>query len=142
MKLTSRNDHQSDFIESLYQNLRKETELVLSQKKHYANKASSYVEDGLLEDEAVELMIIETGLPREACQGYICMASQNNTDDVDEFLFQFEDESGKVWTSIDFGQKVYAKDEEDAWQVAENMLDNELLHANASKIISLKKIGE
>ena len=141
MKLTSRNEHHSDFIESLYNNLRKETEFVLNKKNQYVHKAASYVDDGLSDGEAVELMIIETGLPREACEGYVCMASQNSVESLDEFSFQFEDSDGKVWSSIDIGKNIYAENEDNAWELAEEMLDNELLSVGAERIISINKIG-
>lgn len=141
MKLTSRNEQHSDFIDSLYKNLRKETELVLNKKNDYIHKAASYVDDGLSDDEAVELMIIETGLPREACEGYLEMAHQDDASSLDEYSFQFEDSNGKVWSSVDIGSNIYADSEENALEIAEGMLDNELMSVEAERIISINKIG-
>lgn len=145
VQITSRDEQRTSFVEGLYKSLKCETASVIKEKNALMTKAASYIDDGLDFDDAIELMIIETGLSREASKGYIQMAIDTNeeesTEGLEEYSFQFEDAYGKIWSSFDIGKTVFASDEEDARSKSEELLDNNYLQLEAERIVSINKLG-
>ena len=113
------------FIESLYSSLKKQAAHALVEHDKLRALASSYLADGLEEAECVELLMIE-GLERNSAESYTALAMSNTEQDqiegLSEYTFQFEDSSGKLWSSFDIGKTVKASSSDDAWAKTENML--------------------
>jgi len=111
------------FVESLYGSLKKQAAKAVEDHDKIVTLASSYLADGLEESECVELLMID-GLHRDSAESYTAMAMANAPDneDLSEYTFQFEDSSGKLWSSFDIGKTVQASSSEDAWTKTEDML--------------------
>ncbi|TRZ83334.1 hypothetical protein D4R86_00790 [bacterium] len=111
------------FVESLYGSLKKQAAKAVEDHDKIVTLASSYLADGLEESECVELLMID-GLHRDSAESYTAMAMANALDneDLSEYTFQFEDSSGKLWSSFDIGKTVQASSSEDAWTKTEEML--------------------
>jgi hypothetical protein len=140
---TNRDMQRATFVESLYSSLKKQAKQALSDQQKFIKIASSYISDGLEDNECLELLMID-GLSREAAEGYLNVAKTNNTDidmenDNPEYSFQFEDEGGSVFTSHDIGKAVQASSDDDAWKKAEETLDTTFpYHA---RVISVTRIN-
>jgi hypothetical protein len=141
---TNRDIQRTTFVESLYNGLRQQTADAFQDQGRYIALASSYLEDGLDEGECAELLMID-GLSRNSSESYIAMAVNNQIESVDEadmeeFTFQFEDLSGKIWSSHEIGKTIRAASEEDAWNKAEeSVYSDEMLEAD--RIIAVQKIS-
>ena len=118
------------FVDSLYNSLRQQADSALKDRDKILLEAESFLEDGLSESEAIELLIIDHRISREAAESYISMSSDNDIkSDGNEYSFQFSDDYGKVWSSHDIGKVVYASSDEEAWAKAEQVIlevDSEL----------------
>jgi hypothetical protein len=135
---TNRDMQRLTFVESLHSSLKKQTVKAILDHNKFISLASNYVEDGLDDNECIELLMID-GITREAAEGYVLMAQSNKEEvsDSQEYSFQFEDEYGKIWSSYDIGKTINASDDNDAWIKAEEML-NEI--EDAQKILSVQRI--
>jgi len=112
------------FVESLYSSLKKQAAKEIEDHDRLGTLASSYLADGLEESECVELLMID-GLHRDSAESYTALAMSNAPIDdagLSEYTFQFEDSSGKLWSSFDIGKTVQASSTEDAWTRTEEML--------------------
>jgi len=130
------------FVESLHNSLRKQASKAIAEHKKYASLAKSYLEDGLEESECVELLMID-GLSREAAESYAAMVkseAEDTTSNLSEYTFQFEDEFGKLNSSYDIGKTVRASTDEEAWEKAEEILENGS-QVEAQKLISVNRIN-
>lgn len=122
---TGREIQRSEFVDSLYNSLRKKTAEKIENHKRLVAMASSYVHDGLENSECVELLMIESGLSREAAAGYINMANELNSPEGQfEYSFQFEDTNGKSWSSHDIKKVVIASSDTEAWEKAEEIIES------------------
>jgi len=127
------------FIESLHNSLKKQTSAAIADYKRYASLAKSYLEDGLEESEAVELLMID-GLSREAAEGYASMVEGDTQDDnLHEYSFQFEN-NGMITSSYDLGKTVTASNDEEAWDKAQEILEDES-QVEAQKLLSVNRIS-
>lgn len=138
---TSMDVQRVTFVESLYSSLKKQATKAIAEHQKFIKLASSYVEDGLEDKECVELLMID-GLKREAAEGYVSMVKSNKEETPDnlfEYSFQFEDESG-IMSSYDIGKIVRAANDDDAWTKAEELLYNEAGIEN-HKVLSVSRIG-
>lgn len=130
------------FVESLHSSLKKQASKAIADHKKYASLAKSYLDDGLEDTECVELLMID-GLSREAAESYADMVKSETEavhDDQNEYSFQFEDEYGKVWSSYDIGRSIRASNDEEAWEKAEEILEDGT-QVEAQKLISVNRIG-
>ena len=111
------------FVENLYKQLRQQTKTAIEDHDRMVSKANIYLEDGLSESECSELLIID-GITREAAESYVQLAQENapRIDGRHEYSFQFEDVYGKVWSSYDINNAVYASSDEEAWEKAETVM--------------------
>jgi len=122
---TGREIQRSEFVDSLYNNLRRKTAEKIENHKQLIAMASSYIKDGLEEPECIELLMIENGLSREAAAGYVSMVKEMGIDDSqNRYSFQFEDVAGKVWSSHDIGRIIVAYSDTDAWEKAEEIVES------------------
>ena len=142
--ITSLDRQRDDFITSLYSGLKKETANALKQHKKYASMAFSYVNDGLDNDEVVELLILD-GLSREAASKYVNMAEDNRVEDNDcglnTYSFTYETSSGKLINSMEYGKVIKAGTDESAWEKAEELINNDM-DLEAESIISINRIND
>ena len=112
------------FVESLSGSLKKQAAKAVADHDKLVTLAYSYLADGLEESECVELLMVD-GLRRDSAESYTAMAMSNaspNDMGLSEYTFQFEDSSGKLWSSFDIGKTVQASSTEDAWTRTEEML--------------------
>lgn len=123
---TSRDYQRSDFVNTLYANLRKKTKETLIASNKFAARANSYLQDGLEPEECVELLILD-GLSREASIRYVDMAQEQGQleDDSYEYGFTFEDSTGRIWSSNDIKKVVTASSDEEAWNKIEDLLNSD-----------------
>ena len=138
---TNRDTQRVAFVESLHASLQKQTEKAIDNHNRFMTLASSYASDGLSESESVELLMID-GIPRDSAENYVSLAmcEKDRQDEEFEYSFQFEDDCGKTWSSYDFDKTVKASCEDEAWKVAEDMVDSDL-EVCSSKIVSINRIG-
>ena len=139
---TGREIQRSEFVDSLYNNLRKKTAQKIEDHKKLILMASNYVRDGLDADECAELLMIEENLSREAATGYVNMAKElkpENHNEQFEYSFQFEDVGGKSWSSHDIGKVVLASSDTEAWEKAEEILE-ESTTVEGDRILSVNRI--
>lgn len=137
---TGRELQRSEFVDSLYNSLRKKTEAKIQDHKRLISLASTYVNDGLEDSECVELLMIEGGLSREAANGYVAMASELKIDEGQhEYIFQFEDVNGKSWSSHDIGKVITASSDSEAWEKAEEVMQSNSV-IEGDKITSVTKL--
>ena len=116
----------ADFIESLYASLHKKTSKAIENQGKLIAMAASYLNDGLESNECAELLMIEGGLSRKSAEDYISMAKTNPTQSTkDEYVFQFEDDSGNRMSSYEIRKVITASSEKEARDKAEEIL-NEL----------------
>jgi len=142
---TTRDMQRATFIEGLHNSLRKQASQAMEEQQKFISLASSYIRDGLEEDECVELLMID-GLSRESAESYASMVLSeeetlaDNLDDSDEYSFQFEDLSGNVWSSYDIGQSIRASSESEAMEKADKLLyASEDIEQN--KVLSVNKVS-
>lgn len=140
---TGREVQRTDFVESLYNGLRKKTLTALNNHEKLISMATSFLGDGLEPQECEELLMIDAGISREAAQGYVHLARKDEIDEdavvegSHEYSFQFEDENGTILSSYDIGRVIKASSEEDAWEKAEGLLQ----HIEAAELIKVTKIS-
>ena len=135
---TNRDMQRTTFVESLHNSFKKQTSVVLHERKKFITLAKSYIEDGLDDSECIELMMID-GLDRESSESYLSMARVNSEDNLnDEYSFQFEDNSGEMLCSYDIGRTIIASSDDEAWEMTEDLLASCNLHG--AKVISVQKI--
>ena len=126
--ITNREIQRVTFVESLYNSIKKQTVKAIQDHNRFVTLAKSYVQDGLEQDECVELLMID-GLSREAAESYASMilaeAQPEDNDGLHEYSFQFDDIYGKRWSSHDIGRMIKAASEEEAWERAEELLGSD-----------------
>ena len=136
-------DKQSiDFVESLHNSLKKQAAKAILEHNKFFTLATSYMDDGLEEPECIELLMID-GLGREEAESFTALAISEKgqiKEAQSEYSFQFEDSYGKIWSSYDIGKIVYASTDEEAWEKAEESLEDEM-SADAQKIISVNRVS-
>jgi hypothetical protein len=120
-------DQRTLFVDSLYAHLKKEAEKVKIEYNKFASTAREYIESGLSESEAVELLVVD-GLDRDAALGYISMAKEmgGSEDGEDkEFSFVFEDIYGNVFSSHDINRTITASSNKEAFQIACSLIGDD-----------------
>ena len=143
MKIHSTNEDlsRSQFVQSLYKSLHQQTANAISVHKKWLKKASGFIQDGLDDGECEELLVIE-GLPRKFAKNYVDMVQSNSgkSEGLNEYIFQFEDGFGRIYSSYDIGKKIYASTEEEAWEKAESII-SENSAIELEKILSVDRIS-
>lgn len=121
---TGMDTQREDFINSLYSNLKKKTVKAIQNHENLISLASSYAQDGLVESECIELLMIDGGISREAAEAYINMVktSSDENDGLYEYSFQFEDSRGNIISSFDIGKTVKASSDDNAMVRAEEIM--------------------
>jgi len=139
---TNRDYQRADFVDSLYQSLKKQTASAIKDHENHIALAREYVADGLEDTECVELLVID-GLTRQAAINYIDMVKSDNADmeSMPEYTFQFEDIHGKRYSSYDIGKTVRATSYEEAINEAERLLSDEANEFEFDKIVSVNRIS-
>jgi hypothetical protein len=145
--VTTRDIQRTTFIESLYNNLKKQAAKAEVEHEKFRVLVSSYLTDGLEEAECVELLMID-GLSRDTAESYTAMAmslgtgkeSDDSSEGLYEYSFQFEDVHGIVYSSFDIGKTVKASSNNEAWTKAEDALSIEDT-LEFDKILSVNRIG-
>jgi len=137
---TSRDIQRVTFVESLHRSLKKQASKAIVEQKKFISLANSYIEDGLEENECIELLMID-GLSREAAESYTAMSlnKEAEKDNLNEYSFQFEDEYGRIISSYDIGHIVRASNDSDAWIKTEELLDSKS-NLEYQKILSVNRI--
>jgi hypothetical protein len=140
---TNRDRQRADFTESLYTSLKVQANKVVKDHDRLSKIASSYIEDGLSEDEAIELLMISDGLPRDDAENYVTLANSDSDiysdGELHEYNFRFEDDYGRIWNSFEINRTVHAATEEEAWRKAEELSDPDI-DIYPSKIISVNRV--
>jgi len=134
-------DQRTLFVDSLYSHLKKEEAKVKVEYSKYASTARDYIESGLSNSEAVELLIVD-GLDRDAALGYISMAKEMGdevAEENQEFSFVFEDIYGNVFSSHDISKTITASSDTEAFQRACALIgdDNDY---EIQSILSVEKV--
>lgn len=129
---------QLSFVESLYSNLHKKARVAKSKQQKFLKLASSYIEDGLTDEECIELLMID-GLSKESAVSYLEFAKNGVSEEDREYSFQFEDQNGNCYSSFDIGIVITASSTEDVWEKAENALESDP-YIEYSRIISVEEI--
>lgn len=139
-KVLNTNDiRQVAFVDSLHKALKENTYNAIKDHNKIIAKASLYLNDGVTDEECVELLVID-GIPREAASGYVEKAHDENYEDIKpEYSFQFEDVYGKTWSSHDINKTVFASNDEEAWGKSEKVIFS-LPSIEPDKIISVDRI--
>ena len=136
---TSMDMQRATFVESLHNSLKKQATQAITEHRRFVTLASSYVDDGLDESEVIELLMID-GLSREAAESYTAMAKEGEIqDNLHEYSFQFEDVSGRIYSSYDVGKTIRAASDEDAWAKALESLDDQEIEPE--KILAVNRIS-
>jgi hypothetical protein len=138
---TSNNDKaRLEFVENLYKNLRKETQSALNYRNKLLSKANNYLDDGVTEEECVELLVID-GVERNIAERYVQLAQNSALKGGQyRYSFQFEDVYGKLWSSYDIGKEIYASNEEDAWEKAEEAILSDT-SIEPERVVSIDRIS-
>jgi len=138
---TSNEAQRTAFVDSLYNSLRKKTEAAINKHHKMAVQASSYLNDGLDNQECIELLMIEGKLSREAATSYVSMAQEETivSDDQHDYSFQFEDDKGKILSSYDIGKRIFASNDSEAWEKSEAAL-SEIDNNDGFVLISVNKV--
>ena len=138
--ITNMDVQRATFVESLHKSLRKQASQAIADHKKFIVIANTYVEDGLDESEAVELLMID-GLSRDVAESYTVMAMSNEPteDGLHEYSFQFEDVYGVIYTSFDIGKIIHASSDDEAWEKTEEILNAES-NVEYQKILSINRI--
>jgi len=142
MKISSTNEDlsKSQFVQSLYRSLRQQTKNAISDHKKWMAKTAIFIQDGLDSEECEELLVIE-GLSRAAAKNYVEMVQSDveKGGGLNEYSFQFEDAYGTVLGSYDVGKKIFASNENEAWEKSEEVVGN--LDSNSElRLISVEKV--
>ena len=105
------------FVESLYKQMRQQTQSTMDERDQIVTKASMYLEDGVTASEAVELLIID-GINRQSAESYVQLAETKSgkSGGQCEYSFQFEDIYGELWSSYDINEVITASSDEEAWR--------------------------
>jgi hypothetical protein len=113
-----------DFVNSLYSNLKKKTVKAIQNHEKLIALAASYTEDGLVQSECIELLMIDGNISREAAEAYVNMVktSSYENDGLFEYSFQFEDSRGNIISSFDIGKTVKASSDDNAMIRAEEIM--------------------
>lgn len=114
-------------VDSLYNSLRKKDAKIKNDYHQFSRLASSYLESGLSESEAIELLVID-GLSREAASSYVDMANDlqdSYCDEEEEYSFVFEDVYGNVFSSNDIQKTVTASSHSEAWEKANELIGDD-----------------
>jgi len=139
--ITNRDVQRATFVESLHKSLRKQASQAIANHKKFVVIASTYIEDGLDESEAVELLMID-GLSRESAESFISMAMNKQSDTEDgliEYSFQFENnDEGSICTSHDINKTISAANDEEAWAKAEEAIDEAGIES--ARVLSVNRI--
>ena len=138
---TTRDIQRVTFIESLHNSLRQQASKAIEEQNKFVALASSYIEDGLEEDECIELLMID-GLSREAAESYTSrvLSEEPVKDGLNEYSFQFEDTYGKMWSSYDIGRTVRASNESEAIEKADELLCSSS-DIEVNKILSVSRVS-
>jgi uncharacterized protein YrzB (UPF0473 family) len=128
------------FVESLYSSLKKQASKAIVEHNKMVAIAKAYMEDGLEEQECVELLMID-GISREASECYVSMVTSEKQDDnLNEYSFQFQDATGSILSSFDIGRTIRAANEDQAWTMAEEIVNSEV-DVESQKLLSVNRIG-
>jgi hypothetical protein len=138
---TNMDMQRADFVESLHNSLRKQAKQAINDHSRFVALADEYVKDGLEDSECIELLMID-GISKEAAEGYVTMAKNENVvedSQGSEYSFQFEDSYGKIWSSFDLSKTVHASSDEEAWSKAAEIIDGQS-NIESERIISVNRI--
>jgi hypothetical protein len=136
---TGRERQRTDFVDNLHFYLKKNAAKAMKDYQKHLDDARDYLQDGLDENEAIELLIVD-GLNREAAKNCVLRVTSEKIVDGDtEFSFQFEDIYGRVWSSHDVGLTVFANNDDEAWEKAEISLE-EKDDLEPERVISVSRI--
>ena len=135
---TNNDIRQAIFIDGLSSSLRKVASTLNSNKKFVA-LAKTYQDDGLDENECIELLMID-GLSREAAESCLTMAQNDIEEETygDKYSFQFEDSYGRVWSSFDINRIITASSYDEAFSKAEESFCNP--EDEGVKVLSVSKM--
>ena len=138
---TGRDAQRTTFVESLYNNLRKQTKVAVDNHNKLVALAKNFMQDGLNPSECAELLMSEGDLSRTAAENYVAIAASNSDGDVEtgeeaEYSFQFEDSLGNVLSSFDVGKLVTASSANEAMEKADALMQDfdEVTIINVSKL--------
>lgn len=137
---TGRDTQRTAFVESLYNNLRKQTKVAVENHQKIVSLARNYLQDGLTPTECAELLMIDSGLSRTASENYVATASNGGQDtetgEEVEYSFQFEDSHGNILSSFDVGKIVTASSYNEAMEKADTLMQDfdEVTIINVSKL--------
>lgn len=140
---TGRDIQRVDFVDSLYKSLKQKAQQAQVSQQRWLKMASTYLDDGMEVGECIELLEID-GLSKDAAAGYTNMAMANRGDGSGgehEYMFQFEDSFGRVWSSADLGKIVHASSDDDAWRKAEDMVFSDVYECEPEKLISVNRVS-
>lgn len=127
----------SGFLESYYNELNKKAQKAVSSQSKWLKIASSYVQDGMDTKECSELLSID-GLPKDVAFRYAQMAMDKQSDNGDLYSFEFETIYGEIIYSSEINKYINASSEEDAWNQAQLILENEMQEYEPDHIVSVK----
>lgn len=139
---TGRDIQRAQFVDNLYKQLRQQTASAIADRDRLVVMANNFISDGLSTNESIELMMIEANISREAAESYVEMVNSNEVEseiDSPEWSFCFSDVYGKVWSSNDIGLSVFASNEEDAWEKAENVITSSQMESD--RILSVDRMS-
>lgn len=138
---TNMDEHRSTFIESLYTSLKSQSQKAVRDNNRFVVVAKSYLDDGLDESECIELLMID-GINREAAEGYVSMASldESQNDLNSEYFFKFEDTYGRIWSSLDINRTIFAQNDNDAWNKIEDIINSDP-SLEIQSVLSVNKIN-
>ena len=139
---TGRENQRTDFVDSLYKNLKQKAKAAVVKHNKLSAMASAYLTDGLDSQECVELLMIEGNVSRDAAYAYVNMAEAQHSvrEEGNEYSFQFEDIHGKIWSSHDMGIIVRASSDDEAWEKAEEIIFTNL-SVDPDKVVSVDRIS-
>jgi len=147
-------DQRTFFVNNLYKSLRMEDKKAKCEYEKKASVALDYLNCGLSEEEAVELMIVD-GLDRDAAKSYVVMAKDMSGEsecvqkikDQDEegnlgkeYSFVFKDSYGNTFSSYDIDETITASSKKEAMKIAWSMTGDDNPY-EIEEIITVEKIG-
>lgn len=161
-------DQRTYFVNNLYNEMKKQDQKTKVEFEKFASLAEEYISDGLSEDEAIELLLVD-GITREAANSYLDMAKDNLQEDIsnkanngfysekenleedynskfmdeednaNQYSFIFEDSYGNVFSSYDIDEIITANCKKEAFKIASSFIGDENPY-EIEKIISVEKI--
>ena len=138
MKIISTNKN-NDFVNNLYKELKQQAKNAIHDREVFISKAKLYLQDGVTDQECVELLVID-GLDRESASNYVkTIIDYGGIEEGEEYSFQFEDIYGNQWSSHDINKTVFASSQEEAWMKAESEIFS-MPNIEPDKIISIDRI--